>query len=155
MREVNTVIRAANAASRGEIKNHPGGQKRIFPLSRAISNSRKSACAEARSSLPFYFHPLFRWATFIIFLSRERRGEKRQNVRLVGRFSWQRLRQLGENWIDSGVPGHAKFSSGSCRWRREKARGRKSLNERGREKENAVSFLCILHLTIKRTTTRY
>lgn len=32
----------ANAASRSEIKNHPGGQKRIFLLSRAISNSRKS-----------------------------------------------------------------------------------------------------------------
>lgn len=105
----NNVSSDAYTPLRGQMKNHSGGRKRVFPLSRAISNSRKSARRSSRPSSFFFsfFLSSFPCATFIIFLSP--RGEKRQNVRpvdrpagrAVGRHSWQRLRQLGENWIDS------------------------------------------------------
>ena len=108
-----------NAVPRSKMKNHPGGQKRVFSLSHAISNSRKSVCtSSAHFSLSLSLFRIF-FFLFSIPLSVSdfyhlsfARGEKRQNVRLVGRLSWQRLRQLGENWIDSGVRTMPSFPAG-------------------------------------------
>lgn len=69
----------SNAASRSEIKNYSGRQKRILPLSRTIRNSRKSACAENSPSLFFFFysHPSFSVSDFHhLSFAREARKDK-------------------------------------------------------------------------------
>lgn len=80
----------ANIALWNEMKNRPSRQKRVLPLSRAISNSRKFARESARfSSLSFFFFfccilpSSFRKRLPSSFF--HERGGERQNVRPTDR----------------------------------------------------------------------
>ena len=77
-----------NAVPRSKMKNHPGGQKRVFSLSHAISNSRKSVCtSSAHFSLSLslsyilfsLFHPSFCKRLLSSFF-RERREKTKRPV---------------------------------------------------------------------------